>query len=75
MKIKTLRIQVDSANQDNNKYEIFDRHGNFRQVRAKSIEILYPPKVVRFGFCPIGTIDVTLEFETPLDSKQIRATE
>jgi len=75
MKIKTFRIQVDPDNQDNNKYTLFDRNGKFKQVRSKAIEVLNPPKVLRFGFCPIGTIDITLEFETPLDSSQIRATE
>jgi hypothetical protein len=72
MKIKTLRIQAQLPDMQ---YTIFDRHGNFEQKRVKAIEILNPPKVLRFGFCPIDTVDVTLEFETPLDSKQIRATE
>ena len=71
MKVTTLRIQYDPDNMENYKYTLFDRHGNFYQVRAKPIEIFNLPKVKRFGFCTIGTVDVTLEFETPLDSRQI----
>jgi hypothetical protein len=69
MKIKTLRIH---AIEPDHAYRLFDRHGRFEQARVRSFEILNPPKIKRFGFCPIDTIDVTLEFETPLDSKQIK---
>lgn len=70
MKVKTLRIQFDPASEDYH-YTLFDRHGTFRQERANPIEILDLPKVKRFGFCPIGTVDITLEFETAIDSKII----
>ncbi len=70
MKVKTLRIQFDPEG-DNYNYILYDRHGNFKQKRANPIEIFDLPKVKRFGFCPVGTVDVTLEFETAIDSKKI----
>lgn len=69
MKIKCLRIHYDSADND---YTIFDRHGKFITRRVKPIRIENLPPVKYFGFCPIETVDVTLEFETPIDSKLIK---
>lgn len=71
MKVKTLRIHYNPDNMDNYNYTLFDREGNFEQKRANPIEILDLPPVKRFGFCPIETVDVTLEFETAIDSRKI----
>lgn len=71
MKIKCLRIQYEE-NMDDCKYTLFDRYGNFHQVMSKAICIENLPKVKYFGFCPNGTVDVTLDFEEPIDSKIIK---
>jgi len=69
MKIKTLRIHAD---EDGEYYELFDRNGKFtKRIHWDAIYIENLPPVKHFGFCPIDSTDVTLEFVTPLDSRQI----
>lgn len=70
MKIKTLRIHYD-PNLDTYSYKLFDRQGKWHKTVRHPIEIFNLPKVKRFGFCPVDTCDVTLEFEDAIDSKQI----
>ena len=72
MKIKCLRIHYEE-NEEDYKYQIYDRHGTFLKSTNKPIKIEDLPKVKYFGFCPLETVDVTLEFEDYLDSKKILA--
>lgn len=51
-------------------YSIYDRDGKFQGKTRKPISI-YNLKVKRFGFCPMDTVDVTLELEKPIDSSLI----
>jgi len=70
MKIKCLRIHYEE-NMEDCEYQIFDRYGNFLMRTDQPIKIENLPKVKYFGFCPLDTIDVTLEFEDYIDSSQI----
>lgn len=70
MKIKTLRIHYD-PNTDSYEYKMFDRWGKWRKTVRYPIKIEDLPKVKYFGFCPIETCDVTLDFEEGIDSKMI----
>jgi len=70
MKIKCLRIHHEP---DADTYTIFDRYGKFKVTRTRPIRIENLPKVIYFGYCPIDTEDITLEFETPIDSRIIKA--
>lgn len=72
MLIKCLRIHHEPDNMDSNDYEVYDRYGKFRRKYHQPIYIKNPPKIIYFGFCPIETDDITLEFETPIDSNQIK---
>jgi hypothetical protein len=68
MLIKCLRIHHEP---ESDTYQVYDRHGKFNKVFSKPIKILNLPPVKYFGYCPLDTDDVTLEFETPIDSRQI----
>lgn len=68
MLIKCLRIHHEV---ESDTYQVYDRYGDFKRNYKSPIKIVNMPKVIYFGFCPIETDDVTLEFETPIDSKQI----
>ena len=72
MKIKCLRIHYEESEEDY-KYTIFDRSGNFIKRTKNPIKIEDLPKVKYFGFCPLESVDVTLEFEDYIDSAKIRA--
>ncbi len=67
--IKCLRIHHEPLCDT---YTVFDRYGKFKKIYKQAIRIDNPPKIVYFGFCPIDTDDVTLEFETPIRPSQIK---
>jgi hypothetical protein len=67
--IKCLRIHHETEQPE---HIIYDRYGEFRKKYHQPIFIKNPPKIKYFGFCPIETDDITLEFETPIDSSQIK---
>lgn len=69
MLIKCLRIHHE---QEEDSFKVWDRHGKFNRVYKSAIKIVAMPKVTYFGYCPLDSDDVTLEFETPIDSKQIK---
>lgn len=71
MKIKTLRIHFD-PDKDDYIYDLFDRYGKFFKQIDYPIQIFDLPQVKRFGFCPLETVDVTLEFEESINSSQIK---
>jgi len=52
-------------------YQLFDRHGKFFKRIDYPICLRNLPRVKYFGFCPIESTDVTLEFATPIDSRKI----
>lgn len=73
MKIKTLRMHYDPECEDGDYiYDLFDREGKMVKRIDYPIQIFDLPKVKRFGFCPIESVDVTLEFEDELDSRKIK---
>ena len=71
MLIKCLRIHHEPDNQDSNDYEVYDRYGKFHRTYHQPIKIINAGNITYFGFCPIETDDITLEFEKPIDSSQI----
>ena len=70
MKIKTLRIHYDPE-ADTYEYKMFDRWGKWHRTVKYPIRIENLPKVKYFGFCPIETCDVTLEFEDGISPNMI----
>jgi len=71
LKIRALRIHYDPET-DSYDYTLYDRYGTFIKEIDYPIQIFDLPKVRRFGFCPVGTVDVTLEFEEGIKPSQIK---
>jgi len=68
--ISVIRIHYEEGAET---YTLYDRKGNFEKKLSTPISI-HNLKVKRFGFCMMDSIDVTLELEEPIDSKEIVAT-
>jgi hypothetical protein len=60
VKCKCLRIHHDPDN--GREYQLFDRNGELSKTLKYSFHIYDLPPVKTFGFCPIDTDDVTLDF-------------
>ena len=74
MKVRTLRIHHDREEDEMDgtpHFDVFDREGDFYTEATKPFELMDLPKITRFGYCPEETDDVSLTFETPIDSSVI----